>query len=268
MRLWRKKTSLCVFRCFLNNKQKHGCIPDIEAVVGIRGVFSPFEQRPLKLQGYLSDRNGRKLNQHLQQVRPDTVLGRLVVDVTWGSQNRGVWVWVWVMGVWTHNCLTAGPQKPDLPAMTHWVCWPFLYWWRWACGRRDAGTRAPTPGAAQGRTGRGGCCTSACGFRLCAARNRPRSARRGEADVACPLQEEQTFNKKTHTHLRWLTQFNVLKAKTAFTYSFFTLCRLFTKITETTGAYCYCSYSPSLDFQRISRFSECVMPKVFFCVRS
>lgn len=80
-------------------------------------------------------------------------------------------------------------------AVTHWACCPFLYWWRWACGRRDAGTRAPTPAAALERTGKGGCCTSVCGFRPCATHNQPRNAQRGEADAACPLQEEQRFRE-------------------------------------------------------------------------
>lgn len=55
-------------------------IPDIEAVVGIGGVFGPLEQSPLKLHSDLSDRVGRKLDEHLQQVGPHTVLRRLVVD--------------------------------------------------------------------------------------------------------------------------------------------------------------------------------------------
>lgn len=64
------------------------CIPDIEAMVGIRGVFSPFEQSPLKLHSDLSDGVGRKLDQHLQQVGPHTVLGRLIVDVAWQRSER------------------------------------------------------------------------------------------------------------------------------------------------------------------------------------
>lgn len=57
--------------------------PDVEAVVGVRGVLGPLEQRPLKLDGDLGDRAGRQLNEHLQEVGLQPVLGRLVVDVTW-----------------------------------------------------------------------------------------------------------------------------------------------------------------------------------------
>ena len=57
--------------------------PDIEAMVGVRGVLGPLEQRPLKLDGDLGDRVGWQLNQHLQEVGLQPVLGRLVVDVTW-----------------------------------------------------------------------------------------------------------------------------------------------------------------------------------------
>lgn len=57
--------------------------PDIEAVVGVRSVLSPLEQRPLKLDGDLGDRVGRELDQHLQEVGLLPVLGRLIVDVTW-----------------------------------------------------------------------------------------------------------------------------------------------------------------------------------------
>ena len=49
-------------------------------MVGIGGVFSPLEQSPLKLHSDLSDRVGRKLDEHLQQVGPHTVLRWLVVD--------------------------------------------------------------------------------------------------------------------------------------------------------------------------------------------
>lgn len=59
--------------------------PDIEAMVGVRGVLGPLEQRPLKLNGDLGGRVGRQLNQHLQQVRLQPVLRGLVVDVTWGQ---------------------------------------------------------------------------------------------------------------------------------------------------------------------------------------
>lgn len=57
--------------------------PDIEAVVGVWGILCPLEQRPLKLDGDLGDRVGWQLNQHLQEVGLQPVLGRLVVDVTW-----------------------------------------------------------------------------------------------------------------------------------------------------------------------------------------
>lgn len=36
-----------------------GSPPDVEAVVGVRGVLSPLKQRPLKLDGDLGDRAGR-----------------------------------------------------------------------------------------------------------------------------------------------------------------------------------------------------------------
>lgn len=62
--------------------------PDIEAVVGIGGVFGPFEQSPLKLNRDLGDRIRRKLDQHLQQVWPQTVLRWLVVDVTWERKRN------------------------------------------------------------------------------------------------------------------------------------------------------------------------------------
>lgn len=64
------------------------CVPNIESVVGIRGVFSPLEQSPLKLHCDLSDGIGRKLDQHLQQVWPHTVLRRLVVDVAWWRKKN------------------------------------------------------------------------------------------------------------------------------------------------------------------------------------
>lgn len=50
-------------------------------MVGIGSVFGPLEQRPLELHRDLGDGNGRKLNQHLQQMGPHAVLGWLVVDV-------------------------------------------------------------------------------------------------------------------------------------------------------------------------------------------
>lgn len=56
--------------------------PDIEAVVGVWGILCPLKQRPLKLDGDLGDGVGRQLNQHLQEVWLQPVLGRLVVDVT------------------------------------------------------------------------------------------------------------------------------------------------------------------------------------------
>lgn len=64
------------------------CIPNIEAVVGVRGVFSPLEQSPLKLHCDLCDGVGRKLDQHLQQVGPHTVLRGLVVDVAWRREKN------------------------------------------------------------------------------------------------------------------------------------------------------------------------------------
>lgn len=69
--------------CFpiISCKRESTHIPDIEAVVGIRSVFRPLEQCPLKLHGYLGNRVGRKLDQHLQQVGPHAVLRWLVVDV-------------------------------------------------------------------------------------------------------------------------------------------------------------------------------------------
>lgn len=57
--------------------------PDIEAVIGIRRVLGPLEQRPLELDGDFGDGVGRQLNQHLQEVGLQPVLGWLVVDVTW-----------------------------------------------------------------------------------------------------------------------------------------------------------------------------------------
>lgn len=60
-----------------------GSPPDIEAVVGVRGVLSPLQQRPLKVDGDLGDRVGWQLNQHLQEVGLQPVPGRLVVDITW-----------------------------------------------------------------------------------------------------------------------------------------------------------------------------------------
>ena len=63
-------------------------LPDVEAVVGIRGVLGPFEQSPLKLHGDLGDGVGRKLDKHLQQVGPQTVLRWLVVDVAWHRKRK------------------------------------------------------------------------------------------------------------------------------------------------------------------------------------
>ena len=62
--------------------------PDIEAVVGVWGVLGPLKQRPLKLDGDLGDGVGRQLNQHLQEVGLHPVLGRLIVDVTWGPTGH------------------------------------------------------------------------------------------------------------------------------------------------------------------------------------
>lgn len=45
-----------------------GSPPDIETMVGVRGVLGPLEQRPLKLNGDLGGRVGRQLDQHLQEV--------------------------------------------------------------------------------------------------------------------------------------------------------------------------------------------------------
>lgn len=79
--------------CFPIISCKRECthIPDIEAVVGIRSVFGPLEQRPLKLHGYLGNRVGRKLDHHLKQVGPHAVLRWLVVDVAW-QEKTGVTV--------------------------------------------------------------------------------------------------------------------------------------------------------------------------------
>lgn len=63
--------------------------PYIEAMVGVRSVFGPLEQRPLKLHRYLGNRVGRKLEQHLQQVGAHAVLGRLVVEVAWREKHHG-----------------------------------------------------------------------------------------------------------------------------------------------------------------------------------
>lgn len=68
---------------YFSQFQKTTHIPNIEAMVGIRGVFSPFEQSPFKLHCDLGDRVGRKLDQHLEQVGPHAVLRRLVVNVAW-----------------------------------------------------------------------------------------------------------------------------------------------------------------------------------------
>lgn len=57
-------------------------------MVGIRGVFSPFEQSPFKLHCDLGDRVGRKLDQHLEQVGPHAVLRRLVVNVAWKRRKN------------------------------------------------------------------------------------------------------------------------------------------------------------------------------------
>lgn len=65
-----------------------GSPPDIEAMVGVRGVLGPLKQCPLKLDGDLGDGAGRQLNQHLQEVGLHPVLGRLVVDVTWGPTGH------------------------------------------------------------------------------------------------------------------------------------------------------------------------------------
>lgn len=64
------------------------CLPNIEAVVWIRWVFSPFEQSPLKLHCNLSNRVRRKLDQHLQQVGPHTVLRGLIVDVAYQRKKN------------------------------------------------------------------------------------------------------------------------------------------------------------------------------------
>ena len=57
-------------------------------MVGVRGVLGPLKQRPLKLDGDLGNGVGRQLNQHLQEVGLHPVLGRLVVDVTWGPTGH------------------------------------------------------------------------------------------------------------------------------------------------------------------------------------
>lgn len=56
-------------------------VPNIEAMIGVRGVFSPLQQSPLKLYSDFSDRVGRELNQHLQQVGPHPVFRWLIVNV-------------------------------------------------------------------------------------------------------------------------------------------------------------------------------------------
>ena len=65
-----------------------GSPPDIEAMVGVWGVLGPLKQCPLKLDGDLGDGAGRQLNQHLQEVGLHPVLGRLIVDVTWGPTGH------------------------------------------------------------------------------------------------------------------------------------------------------------------------------------
>lgn len=79
--------------------------PDVEAVVGVRGVLGPLEQRPLKLDGDLGDRAGRQLNEHLQEVGLQPVLGRLVVDVTWRQARLKL-----------HPYLLPGVRLPATPA--------------------------------------------------------------------------------------------------------------------------------------------------------
>lgn len=63
-------------------------LPNIEAVVGIWGVFGPLEQSPLELHRDLCDGVGRQLDQHFEQVGPHAVLGRLVVDVAWCEKTN------------------------------------------------------------------------------------------------------------------------------------------------------------------------------------
>lgn len=70
-------------------------------MVGIWGIFSPFEQSPFKLHCNLSDRVGRKLDQHLQQVGPYTVLRWLVMDVTWQGKRNNYYMFL----VFIHNPL-------------------------------------------------------------------------------------------------------------------------------------------------------------------
>ena len=57
-------------------------------MIGVWGVLGPLKQRPLKLDGDLGDGVGRQLNQHLQEVGLHPVLGRLIVDVTWGPTGH------------------------------------------------------------------------------------------------------------------------------------------------------------------------------------
>lgn len=92
--------------------------PNIEAMVGIWSIFSPLEQRPLKLHSDLGGGVRRKLDQHLQQVGPHAILRRLVVDVAWQrkkniSRRSSVW----------HTCRVFVLLK-----VTHWACCPFLCW--------------------------------------------------------------------------------------------------------------------------------------------
>lgn len=56
-------------------------VPDVEAVVGVGGVLGPLEECPLKLHGHLGHRVRGQLDQHLEQVGPKAVFGRLVVNV-------------------------------------------------------------------------------------------------------------------------------------------------------------------------------------------
>lgn len=51
-----------IFICCYTHENNPKRIPNIEAVVGIRSVFSPLQQCPLKLHGDLGDRVGRKLD--------------------------------------------------------------------------------------------------------------------------------------------------------------------------------------------------------------
>ena len=71
------RSNMCASSFFNNSPY----IPNIEAMVWIRSVFCPLEQSPLKLHRDLGDGVGRKLDEHLQQVGPHTILRRLVVDV-------------------------------------------------------------------------------------------------------------------------------------------------------------------------------------------